>query len=155
MATQPTDQAYEEALVFTCSECGSHIRVESIPHVGAAIKCDCGDALGFGDFVHAFPGKWMNPGSLVERSFECREGDGEVVVAHIFDHLATEHDQELVEEYHTWGPSHTCHLCHHVFNLETNTPGVLLHLDEVHDVRVLEDEFYDELGKRRLEVSRT
>jgi len=155
MATKPTDQTQEADLVFTCSECGAQLRVESVPHVGAALVCDCGDALDFGSFVHAFPQKWKNPGTFVERTFACRECDQEVRVDHVFEHWETEHGTQLVEEYHTWGPSHVCHLCHHVFSLETNTPGVLLHLDEVHDVRVLEDEFYDELGKRRLEVSRT
>ena len=149
MASQSADQTREEDLVFTCSECGSTLKVESVPHVGAALLCDCGDALDLGGFVLAFPEKWKNPGSFVERTFACRECDAEVRVDHVLDHWRDEHGRELVEEYHSWGPTHSCSECHHVFNLETNTTGALLHLDAVHGIRVFDDEFYEELDRRR------
>ncbi len=152
MSPDSTDQRREIDLVFTCSECSSTIRVETVPQIGATLQCDCGDVLALGSFTDAFPEKWMNPGSFVERSFRCREGDEEIRVDRIFTHWEATHDRTLVEEYHSWGPTHMCHFCHHVFNLRVNTPGVLLHLDRVHDIRLFEDEFYDDLDSRQLEA---
>lgn len=152
MSTEPTDQGHDIDLVFTCSECNSTIRVETVPRVGGSLRCDCGDALAMGAFIEAFPEKWMNPGSFLKRTFKCREGDDEIRVDRIIEHWEAAHDRTLVEEYHSWGQTHACHLCHHVFNLRVNTPGMLLHLDRVHDMRLFEDEFYTELERRPIDA---